>query len=360
MREFLISKNDSGQRLNKFLAKAVPLLPGGLMHKYIRLKRIKRNGKRTSFDCVLCEGDLLQLYINDEFFEKADEDTAYLKAKADIDIVYEDAHILLVNKAPGVVVHADDSGTADTLIARIQSYLYKTGKWDPANEASFTPSLCNRIDRGTGGIVIAAKTAEALRVMNQKIRDRELHKAYLCAVCGILPQKQGEINRFILRHEDEHKVTVHSTQVKGSRTAITKYKVLKETDELSLVECDLITGRTHQIRAHFSSIGHPLLGDSKYGDNTMNRKYHRKNQCLCSYKLTFDFTTDAEGLGYLNGKTFTVPDVEFTSLFDGAKKPSRQTPAPARRPQKRTASQKNKLFKPNKKQTRRPPKRGRH
>lgn len=318
MQEFIITKNDSGQRLNKFLEKAVPLLPGGLMHKYIRLKRIKVNGKRTEFSYRLGEGDVLQLYINDEFFEKAEEDTAYLRAKADIDIVYEDEHLLLVNKEPGVVVHADDSGTADTLIARIQAYLFQSGKWNPADEASFTPSLCNRIDRGTGGIVIAAKTAEALRVLNQKIRDRELHKTYLCVVCGTVRPRQGEITGYILRHEKEHRVSVHRNQVKGSRTAITHYRVLRETNDLSLVECDLITGRTHQIRAHFSSIGHPLLGDSKYGSNVINRKYHRKTQCLCSYRLTFDFTTDAGALSYLNGRTFTVPDVEFTSLFPSA------------------------------------------
>lgn len=326
MREFIITKNDSGQRLNKFLEKAVPLLPGGLMHKYIRRKRIKRNGKRTEFSCRLEEGDVLQLYINDEFFEKAEEDTAYLRAKPDIDIVYEDAHILLVNKAPGVVVHADDSGTADTLIARIQAYLFQTGQWNPADEASFTPSLCNRIDRGTGGIVIAAKTAEALRVLNQKIRDRELHKSYLCVVCGRLRPKQGELRGYILRHPDEHRVSVHKTQVKGSRTAITKYRVLRETDELSLVECDLITGRTHQIRAHFASIDHPLLGDSKYGRNEMNRNYHRKNQCLCSYRLSFDFTTDAGSLSYLNGRTFTVPEVEFTALFPSQPNHERKKP----------------------------------
>lgn len=324
MREFIITKNDSGQRLNKFLEKAVPLLPGGMMHKYIRLKRIKVNRKRTEVSYRLQEGDLVQLYINDEFLEKAEEDTAYLRAKPELDVLYEDEHILLVNKAPGVVVHADDSGTADTLIARIQAYLFRSGAWNPEDEASFTPALCNRIDRGTGGIVIAAKTAEALRVMNQKIRDRELHKTYLCAACGTIRPKQGEITGYILRHTDEHRVSVHRTQVKGSRTAVTKYRVLRETDELSLVECELITGRTHQIRAHFAWIGHPLLGDSKYGRNDMNRKYHRKTQCLCSYKLRFDFTTDAESLGYLNGLTVTVPDVEFTALFpekmsDGAR-----------------------------------------
>lgn len=315
MREFIITKNDSGQRLNKFLEKAVPLLPGGMMHKYIRLKRIKVNRKRTEVSYRLQEGDLVQLYINDEFLEKAEEDTAYLRAKPELDVLYEDEHILLVNKAPGVVVHADDSGTADTLIARIQAYLFRNGAWNPEDEASFTPALCNRIDRGTGGIVIAAKTAEALRVMNQKIRDRELHKTYLCAACGTIRPKQGEITGYILRHTDEHRVSVHRTQVKGSRTAVTKYRVLRETEELSLVECELITGRTHQIRAHFAWIGHPLLGDSKYGRNDMNRKYHRKAQCLCSYKLRFDFTTDAESLGYLNGLTVTVPDVEFTALF---------------------------------------------
>lgn len=316
MKQFTITKNDSGQRLNKFLEKAVPLLPGGMMHKYIRLKRIKINGKRTDFAYRLCEGDVLQLYINDEFFEKANEDTAYLKASPNISVVYEDDHILLVNKPVGLVVHADDSGTGDTLIARIQAYLYHYGRWNPKAEASFTPSLCNRIDRGTSGIVIAAKTAEALRVMNQKIRDREIHKSYLCVTCGHVRPKQGRIQNYILRHEDEHRVSVHDRPVPGARTAITEYTVLRDTPELSLVECRLITGRTHQLRAQFAHMGRPLLGDSKYGINEMNRKYHRKSQALCSYKLHFDFTTDAGALAYLTGKTFTVPRVEFTSLFD--------------------------------------------
>lgn len=318
MKQFTISRDDSGQRLNKFLQKAVPQLPGGLMHKYIRLKRIKLNGKRTQADYRLCEGDVLQLYINDTFFEKPDEAQAYKTARTDLDILYEDAHILLVNKPAGLVVHADDNGTADTLIARIHGYLYQSGKWNPADAASFTPSLCNRIDRGTSGIVIAAKTAEALRVMNQKIRDRELHKSYLCVACGRVRPKAGRIQNYILRHEGEHRVTVHDRPVRGARTAITAYRVLRETDELSLVECNLITGRTHQLRAHFAHMGYPLLGDSKYGKNEMNRKYHRRSQALCSHKLRFAFTTDAGELDYLNGRTFTVPHVEFTALFDGA------------------------------------------
>lgn len=319
MKQFTISKNDSGQRLNKFLEKAVPLLPGGMMHKYIRIKRIKVNGKRTDFAYRLQQGDILQLYINDEFFgkpKKHSEEESYLHAKPNIDVIYEDQHILLVNKPAGLVVHADDSGTSDTLIARIQAYLYQYGRWNPNKEASFTPSLCNRIDRGTSGIVIAAKTAEALRVMNQKIRDRELHKSYLCVACGHVRPRDGRIKNYILRHESEHRVSVHDHPVAGARTAITQYRVLKETPELSLVECDLITGRTHQLRAQFSHMGHPLLGDSKYGKNEMNRKYHRKSQALCSYKLRFDFTTDAGSLGYLNHKVFAAPRVEFVSLFE--------------------------------------------
>lgn len=319
MKQFTISKNDSGQRLNKFLEKAVPLLPGGMMHKYIRIKRIKVNGKRTDFAYRLQQGDILQLYINDEFFgkpKKHSEEESYLHAKPNIDVIYEDQHILLVNKPAGLVVHADDSGTSDTLIARIQAYLYQYGRWNPNKEASFTPSLCNRIDRGTSGIVIAAKTAEALRVMNQKIRDRELHKSYLCVACGHVRPRDGRIKNYILRHESEHRVSVHDHPVAGARTAITQYRVLKETPELSLVECDLITGRTHQLRAQFSHMGHPLLGDSKYEKNDMNRKYHRKSQALCSYKLRFDFTTDAGSLGYLNHKVFTAPRVEFVSLFE--------------------------------------------
>ena len=319
MKQFTIQKNDSGQRLNKFLEKAVPHLPGGLMHKYIRIKRIKVNGKRTDFAYRLQEGDVLQLYINDEFFEapkKRSETEAYLHVKPNISVIYEDDHILLVNKPAGLVVHADDNGTTDTLIARIQAYLFQYGRWNPDAEASFTPSLCNRIDRGTSGIVIAAKTAEALRVMNQKIRDREIHKSYLCVTCGHVRPKDGRIQNYILRHEAEHRVTVHDRPVPGARTAITQYHVLKETPELSLVECDLITGRTHQLRAQFAHMGRPLLGDSKYGTNEMNRKYHRKSQALGSHKLRFDFTTDAGALAYLNGKTFTAPRVEFMSLFD--------------------------------------------
>ena len=181
MKELTIGRNDAGQRLDRFLAKAVPLLPASLAQKYIRLKRIKRNGQRVGRDDRLAEGDILQLYINDEFFEAPRQDNAYLTVSAPkLNIVYEDAQILLVDKKPGIAVHPHDGAEyGKTLIDHIQAYLYAKREWRPREENAFTPALCNRIDRNTGGIVIAAKTAEALRVMNQKIKDREIDKRYL-------------------------------------------------------------------------------------------------------------------------------------------------------------------------------------
>ena len=186
MKEFVIGQNDAGQRLDRFLAKSVPLLPASLAQKYIRIKRIKLNGGRAERDSRLQKGDVLQLYINDEFFEAPREDNAFLTvAVPKLHIVYEDANILLVDKRPGLAVHPHDGAEyGRTLIDHIQAYLYAKREWRPREENSFAPALCNRIDRNTGGIVIAAKTAEALRILNQKIKDRELDKRYLCIVHG--------------------------------------------------------------------------------------------------------------------------------------------------------------------------------
>ena len=193
MKEFTIGKNDAGQRLDRYLAKAVPLLPASLAQKYIRIKRIKRNGGRCQRDDRLEIGDVLQLYINDEFFDVPREDNAYLTVAAPkLNIVYEDDQIILVDKRPGLAVHPHDGAEyGRTLIDHIQAYLYQKREWNPRGENSFAPALCNRIDRNTGGIVIAAKTAEALRVMNQKIKDRELDKRYL-AIEGLSVQGRQE------------------------------------------------------------------------------------------------------------------------------------------------------------------------
>nr|WP_297180953.1 RluA family pseudouridine synthase [uncultured Agathobaculum sp.] len=316
MREYYITKNDSGQRLNKFLEKAVPRLTGGMMHKYLRLKRIKVNGRRTEAAYRLCEGDAVQLYLNDEYFDAPREDEAFRHiARPQVSIVYEDENLLLADKAPGMVVHADEHGDRNTLIAHIQAYLYQSGAWDPDDAASFAPALCNRIDRNTGGIVICAKTAEALRILNERIKGRELEKRYLCVVHGRPKPPEGLIENFLRRDEKRKQVTLHQTRVPGAKTARTRYRTLASRGGLSLVECELLTGRTHQIRAHMASIGCPLLGDGKYGTNERNRPYGETGQLLYAYSLTFRFAQDAGALAYLDGRTFRVAHIPFVEKY---------------------------------------------
>jgi 23S rRNA pseudouridine955/2504/2580 synthase len=315
MKELTIGRNDAGQRLDRFLAKAVPLMPASLAQKYIRIKRIKLNGKRAERDSRLNEGDVLQLYINDEFFDKPSQDNAYLTvATPKLSIVYEDEHVLLVDKRPGIAVHPHDGAEyGRTLIDHILSYLYQKKDWLPRAENAFTPALCNRIDRNTGGIVIAAKTAEALRVLNQKIKDREMDKRYFAIVEGTPKPREGSLKGYLFKDAKKNRVFVTDTPQPGAKTCQTNYKVLASGNGLSLVECQLITGRTHQIRAQFAHAGHPLLGDGKYGK--LDKRFDRNIQALYSYKLTFTFTTDAEGLAYLNGKTFQVEQVDFVKEY---------------------------------------------
>ena len=315
MKEFTVGKNDAGQRLDRFIAKTVPLLPASLLQKYIRLKRIKVNGKGSARDARLQDGDVLQLYINDEFFEKPREDNAYLTvAVPKLHIVYEDENIILVDKQPGQAVHPHDGAEyGRTLIDHIQAYLYAKREWRPREEHSFAPALCNRIDRNTGGIVIAAKNAESLRILNQKIKDRELDKRYLCIVHGTLKPADGTLKGQLFKDAVKNRVYVTQEAQKGSKTCVTNYRTLKVRDGLSLVECELITGRTHQIRAQMAAAGHPLLGDGKYG--RLDKRYDRKYQALYSYKLLFDFKTDGGILNYLNGRQFKVQSVDFVQEY---------------------------------------------
>ena len=308
MKELIVGKNDAGQRLDRFLSKAVPLLPDSLLQKYIRLKRIKRNGKSASRDTRLEEGDLLSLYINDEFFDVPKEENAWLKVGTPrLSIVYEDENILLVDKKPGTLCHSAGTWDYNTLIANIQAYLAQKGEWNSRAENSFTPSLCNRIDRNTGGIVIAAKNAETLRILNEKIRNREIEKKYLCVVIGKPNPRSGFLENELFKDAVKNLVYVKNKAEPGSRHAVTEYCVLQTRGALSLVECRLLTGRTHQIRVQMASAGWPLLGDGKYGKEQINRKYHETGQALYSWKLRFDFPTDAGILNYLRGKEFIVP-----------------------------------------------------
>jgi 23S rRNA pseudouridine955/2504/2580 synthase len=315
MKELTVGENDAGQRLDRFLSKAVPLLPESLMQKYIRLKRIKLGGARAARDTRLQAGDVLQLYINDEFFDAPKPENAYLTVAAPkLRIVYEDENILLVDKKPGQAVHPHDGAEyGKTLIDHIQAYLYAKREWRPREEHSFAPALCNRIDRNTGGIVIAAKNAEALRILDEKIKNREIEKKYLCIVRGTPKPPEGELKNQLFKDAVQNRVYVTDKPQPGSKTAVTRYRTLQSKNGLSLVECELLTGRTHQIRAQMAAAGWPLLGDGKYGK--LDKRYDRKYQALYSYSLRFAFTSDAGILSYLNGKVFEISDVDFVREY---------------------------------------------
>lgn len=317
MKEFTITKNDATLRLDKFITKNCPTLPASLMFKYIRTKRIKVNGKRAEISTRLQIGDIVSAYINDEFFTQVTPKYDFLTASKKIDIIYEDENILLVDKSQGLLVHPDKNEYGDTLITRIQHYLYDKGEYNPQDENSFRPALANRIDRNTGGIVIAAKNAEALRILCEKIKYREIDKRYLTVVHGVPKQKSATLEGFLEKNEEKNKVYLSNKKTDNNKTVKTKYTLLESRNNLSLLEIELITGRTHQIRAHMASIGHPLLGDGKYGRLKDDKKMGFNKQALYSYMLTFDFKTDAGILNYLNGKTFTVPQVWFAKELFG-------------------------------------------
>ena len=315
MREIIIKKNDANQCLDKFLTKRFKTMPKSLLYKYIRTKYIKVNNKKCMIDTVLQEGDILKLFIKEEFFEEETENYEFLKAPKTLDILYEDDNIIIVNKKAGVIVHPDKNYHFDSLIARILHYLYDKGEYSPKDENSFTPALVNRIDRNTGGIVMACKNAESLRTLNEKIKNREVTKMYLCIVQGILKQKSGTLSGYLWKDEKKNKVRIFQKEVPDSKFFRTEYRVVEVIKGNTLVEINLLTGRTHQIRACMSAIGYPLLGDTKYG-------YHKKQndrypyQTLYAYKVIFDFQSDGGVLEYLRNKSFTV-DTEDIWFLQG-------------------------------------------
>lgn len=306
MKTFTITKNDAGQRLDKFLIKTLKTMPKSLIYKSLRKKRIKINGKRiTDGGFMLNEGDVLEAYINDEFFaaQNAGKEFLLLSA-APLSIVFEDDNILLANKPQGLSVHADETGSPDTLINRIQKYLYDKGEYDPDQDLTFAPALAHRIDRNTQGLVLAAKNAETLRVLSEKIKQKEIQKYYLCIVRGHLPKERDTLRAYHIKDENMKLAKVFDSPVFGAKEIITKYKVLKRFQNHDLTEIQLITGRTHQIRAHMAHIGHPLLGDGKYG--RLDKSIVLNRQALLAYKIRFLFNTDAGVLSYLNGKEFKI------------------------------------------------------
>ncbi|MGN0612481.1 MAG: pseudouridine synthase [Porcipelethomonas sp.] len=311
MKEFIINQNDSGQRIDKFIAKAVPKLPKSLLYKYIRLKRIKLNGKRCEISRQLCQGDVLSLYINDEFFEfpVSSPERKIKKSSTLPEIVYEDENILIVYKPPGIDVHHGAQKPDETLIDIIQAYLFSKGEYKPEEENSFSPAICNRLDRNTAGLVIAAKNAAALREANEKIRLKEIGKQYLCICSGRFPSDHSVCTAYH-RKGSHNSVEISSEPGEGFKKIITEYTVLEKQGGLMLVRVNLVTGRTHQIRAHLSFLGAPVLGDGKYGNVKLNKKYKIFRQQLCAYSLKFNFENEGV-LGYLSGRSFTAPRTDF-------------------------------------------------
>lgn len=305
MKSFTITKNDANRRLDQYVLRICTSLPKSLLQKSLRKGRIKVNKKKAPGDYRLNENDLVEMYINDEFFAPPPGNVALKLVKPDVSIIYEDENILIADKPAGMIVHSDDKEGVNTLINHILAYLMQKGEYDPADTATFTPALCHRIDRNTSGLVITAKNAESLRVMNDIIKKRMIKKLYLCTVVGTPKPESAVIKAYLRRDMKNKQVYVTDMPRKDSAEIRTGYRLIKKRDNLSMLEVELITGRTHQIRAHMAHIGHPLAGDGKYGSNAVNKALGLTHQELCAYKIIFQTGFENTSLGYLTDKEFT-------------------------------------------------------
>lgn len=307
MREIIITKNEENQRLDKFLLKYMNKATKGFLYKMLRKKRIKLNGGKAEGSELLQAGDTLRLYLAEDTILSFMEERSVPEAKRHFGIVYEDDDILVVSKPAGLLTHPEKSSDTDTLIDQILYYLYQKGAYLPDAAASFTPALCNRLDRNTSGLVIAGKTLRGVQAVNAIIRSHKLEKYYLTLVAGEI-REAGEITAYLTKNTDKNQVHLSKQEGMGART-MTKYRPLACAGGYTLLEIHLITGKTHQIRAHMQSIGHPVVGDRKYGSVRTNEKFRKEyglsNQFLHALRVEWK---EKEGtLGYLYGKEMTVP-----------------------------------------------------
>lgn len=318
MKEIKITENEENQRLDKFLLKYFNTAPKSFVYKMLRKKRIKYNGKKGEGSEILKIGDALQLYLAEETMEGFQEEKVLQRAERHFGIVYEDDNILMVSKPAGLLCHPEKSTDTDTLIDQVLYYLSQKGQYTPSKENSFTPALCNRLDRNTGGIVIAGKNLKAVQEINRVIAERKLKKYYITMVRGEFTQEK-ELFGYHIKDEATNQVRVLKKETEGATKIYTNVKPIATKDKFSLLEIDLITGKSHQIRAHLKAMGYPVIGDRKYGEERFNKQFKEKyglnNQFLFAYRVLWQ---DDEGfLGYLNGKEFVA---KLTDNLENIKK----------------------------------------
>lgn len=313
MVKFTVNENDSGQRVDKFITKALPELPKSMMYKLFRKKDIKINGKKCDISAILQTGDIVTAYVKQELSGEKKHDMSFLEVSDDVNITYEDDNILIAFKPVGLDSHSNSTSTSDTLINRIKHYLYNKKQYIPDSESSFAPALCSRLDRNTSGLVISAKNATALREINEAIRNGNIHKIYHCITVSPPPKNEDILIAYHKKDDTRNIVRISDTKQDGFKEIKTGYKVLAQKKGLTLVEVTLFTGRTHQIRAHLSHINAPILGDGKYGNISANKRYGVFRQALCACSLKFNFP-ETSPLFYLNKITINAPD-PFGKIF---------------------------------------------
>lgn len=314
MRKIEIDTNEGKQRIDRFLKKYLKEASKGFIYKMLRKKRIKVNGNKAAPDYILETGDIIEFYLSEETINKFQKEQKKIFKKAIIEVVYEDENILLVNKPIGLLVHEDNKEKENTLINQVYYYLNEKGSYFPEKENTFSPACCNRLDRNTSGIIIIAKNFPTLQAVNKILKENKIEKKYIALVKGH-KKEYKELKGYWIKDTGSNKVKIVHQDIKGSKFIHTKYKGLKQTNNYTLLEIQLITGRSHQIRAHLSSEGIPIVGDHKYGDIPVNRELHNKyglkSQFLHAYSLKF--YNCPELLKNLEDRTFKA---ELPSMFN--------------------------------------------
>ena len=321
MKKFIAGENENGVRLSRFVESVTRDMPRSLLYKSFRNKRIKVNGKRGEADTRLSSGDVIELYINDEFFPEKPVVPAKKppRRQPPVKVIYQDENIAVLYKPAHLLCHSDRTGDAN-LVDAFTQYLAQKGEYDAGGENRFKPGICNRLDRGTEGLVIAAKSYAALRDMNEIIRTDLLKKEYYTITVGI-PQS-GRFTAWWEHDEKNNKVSIHAHQSQDERRKqiITDVDVLRTAGPFALCKIGLITGRTHQIRAHLAYLGKPVLGDIKYGNRKMNERTGTRTQALCAVRISFLDIPEENTLRYLSGKVIKLKDPQIVKQFDALDK----------------------------------------